>query len=105
MSNIKLAYITCKNNTEATQIATKLINNNLIACANIISNVQAIFKWKNKLTKNKETILLAKTKQSKTKDITSIVSKIHSYENPCVVFFDIKEGSKQFLTWVNQCLK
>ncbi len=62
MSNIKLAYITCKNNKEANQIASKLINNNLIACANIISNVQSIFKWKNKLTKNKETILIAKTK-------------------------------------------
>ncbi len=35
----------------------------------------------------------------------SMVSEIHSYENPCIVFFDIKEGSKQFLTWVNQCLK
>lgn len=105
MSNIKLAYITCKNNKEANQIASKLINNNLIACANIISNVQSIFKWKNKLTKNKETILIAKTKKSKTKDIMSIVSEIHSYENPCIVFFDIKEGSKQFLTWVNQCLK
>lgn len=105
MSNIKLAYVTCKNNKEANQIASKLINNNLIACANIISNVQSIFKWKNKLTKNKETILIAKTKKSKTKDIMSIVSEIHSYENPCIVFFDIKEGSKQFLTWVNQCLK
>lgn len=105
MSNIKLAYITCKNNKEANQIASKLINNNLIACANIISNVQSIFKWKNKLTKNKETILIAKTKKSKTKNIMSIVSEIHSYENPCIVFFDIKEGSKQFLTWVNQCLK
>lgn len=105
MSNIKLAYVTCKNNKEANQIASKLINNNLIACANIISNVQSIFKWKNKLTKNKETILIAKTKKSKTKNIMSIVSEIHSYENPCIVFFDIKEGSKQFLTWVNQCLK
>ena len=87
MSNIKLAYITCKNNKEANQIATKLINNNLIACANIVSNVQSIFKWKSKLIKNKETILLAKTKKSKTKDIVNMVSKIHSYENPCVVFF------------------
>ena len=105
MSNIKLAYITCKNNKEANQIATKLINNNLIACANIVSNIQSIFKWKSKLIKNKETILLAKTKKSKTKDIVNMVSKIHSYENPCVVFFDVEEGSKQFLTWVNQCLK
>ena len=63
MSNIKLAYITCKNNKEANQIATKLINNNLIACANIVSNVQSIFKRKSKLIKNKETILLAKTKK------------------------------------------
>ncbi len=91
MSNIKLAYITCKNNKEANQIATKLINNNLIACANIVSNAQSIFKWKSKLIKNKETILLAKTKKSKTKDIVNMVSKIHSYENPCVVFLILKK--------------
>ena len=76
MSNIKLAYITCKNNKEANQIATKLINNNLIACANIVSNVQSIFKWKSKLIKNKETILLAKTKKSKTKNI-AVFSKFN----------------------------
>ena len=63
MSNHVILYITCKNNKEAILISDKLISSKLIACANIIKNVTSIFRWKKKLNKSKEVILLAKTSQ------------------------------------------
>ena len=105
MSNIKLVYITCKNAREANHIAKKLLRNKLVACSNIISNVTSIFKWSNKFTKSKESILIAKTINSKRKKIINMVLKIHSYSNPCIVFFNVDKSSKLFTNWIQNCLK
>jgi periplasmic divalent cation tolerance protein len=105
MSNIKLGYITCKNTKEAKTIAATLLNEKLIACGNIIPKIDSIFKWKDKIVKSSESILLVKTSKSKMKKIISLICKINSYENPCVVFLDLQNGNKNFMNWINQCLK
>ena len=43
MKNIKFFYITTPNKKEAEQIAKKLLDKKLIACANVISNVRLLF--------------------------------------------------------------
>lgn len=100
MSNHVILYITCKNNKEAILISNKLISSKLIACANIIKNVTSIFRWKKKLNKNKEVILLAKTAQKNVKRIEKTVKKLHSYDTPCILFLEIKYGNKEFLKWI-----
>ena len=42
---------------------------------------------------------------SKVKKIISIVGKIHSYENPCIIFSDVKVGNINFMNWVQNSLK
>ena len=32
--------------------------------------------------------------------IIKSVKKLHSYEVPCVIFFDIKGGNSEFLKWI-----
>ena len=105
MSNIKLGYITCKNTKEAKTIAATLLNKKLIACGNIVPKIKSIFKWKNKVVENSESILLVKTNNIKIKKIISLVSKIHSYDNPCIIFIDLKDGNKNFISWVKKSLK
>ena len=36
------------------------------------------------------------------KKIIYEVKKLHSYSVPCVIFFDIKNGNKDFLKWIKQ---
>ena len=78
MSNIKLGYITCKSTKEANTIANILLDKKLIACGNIIPKIHSIFKWKNKIVKTTENILLVKTKVNKVKKIISVVCKMIS---------------------------
>ena len=105
MSNIKLGYITCKSTKEANTIANILLDKKLIACGNIIPKIHSIFKWKNKIVKTTENILLVKTNVNKVKQIIRVVCKIHSYEKPCIIFLDLQKGNKTFMNWVNSCLK
>ena len=93
--------MTCKNKIEANKIALDLVKKDLVACANIIPGVKSYFKWnKKKINIIKESILIGKTVKKNMNKIISHVKKISSYECPCIVFVDIKNGNKDFLSWI-----
>ena len=102
MKNIKFFYITAPNAKEAKQISKKLLDKKLIACANVISNVSSYFRWKNKVQNSKEIIICGKTTSRNEIKIINEVKKMHSFSAPCVIFFDIKNGNKDFLKWIKQ---
>ena len=102
MKNIKFFYITAPNKKEAEQIAKKLLDKKLIACANVISNVRSYFVWKNKVQNSKEIIICGKTTSKNQKKIIQAVKSLHSHSVPCVIFLDITNGNEDFLKWVKQ---
>ena len=102
MKNIKFFYITASNNKEAKRIAKILLDKKLIACANVITGVSSYFVWKNKVENSKEIIICGKTTSKNQEKIIFEVKKLHSYSVPCVIFFDIKNGNKDFLKWIKQ---
>ena len=102
MKNIKFFYITAPNKKEAGRIAKKLLDKRLIACANVINKVNSYFVWKNKIQNSKEIIICGKTTLRNQKKIIKVVKSIHSYSVPCIIFFDIKNGNKDFLKWIEQ---
>ena len=106
MSNYKLFYMTCKNKIEANKIALDLVKKDLVACANIIPGVKSYFKWnKKKINIIKESILIGKTVKKNMNKIIFHVKKISSYECPCIVFVDINNGNKDFLSWIKSSTK
>ena len=106
MSDYKLFYMTCKNKIEANKIALDLVKKDLVACANIIPGVKSYFKWnKKKINIIKESILIGKTIKKNMNKIIAHSKKISSYECPCIVFVDIKNGNKDFLSWIKSSTK
>lgn len=106
MSDYKLFYMTCKNKVEANKIAYALVKKDLVACANIIPNIKSYFKWNNKKVNIiKESVLIAKTVKKNINKIILYVKKVSSYDCPCVVFVDIKNGNKDFLSWIKSSTK
>ena len=100
MKNIKFFYIIASNKMEAKSIAKKLLLKKLIACANIVSNVNSYFLWKNKVKSTKEIIIFGKPTLKNQKKIIQTVKKVHSYSVPCIIFFNIRSGNKNFLQWI-----
>ena len=100
MKGIKFFYIACPKKKEAFKIAAFLVKKKLVACANIINNVDSIFAWKGKITKASEILIVGKTMNKNIQKIIKSVKKLHSYEVPCVIFFDIKNGNTDFLKWI-----
>ena len=64
-----VVLITTKTTLEAKNISKKLLEAKLIACSNIIKNVDSIFWWNKRINQSKETLLVLKTKKRLFKKI------------------------------------
>ena len=100
--NFCFAYITTKNKKEATEIGEALVKEKLAACVNIVSPVDSIYRWKGKIEKAREALLIVKTKKSLAGKIIKKVKLMHSYECPEIIFSPIVGGSKDYLEWVKE---
>ena len=96
-----LLYVTAGSITEADKIATKLVEEKLVACANILGASTAIYHWEGKLTKEKEVILILKTTAKLVQKSVKRIVGLHSYECPAVIVLEIEDGNKEFLSWIS----
>ncbi|RJO60060.1 divalent-cation tolerance protein CutA [candidate division WS5 bacterium] len=93
-----LVYITYPSKKEAEKAAGHLLKKKLVACANIFP-IQSLYHWKGSLASEEEFVLLGKTKEQNYKNIKEEVSKIHSYEVPCIIKIPI-EVNKEYGKWM-----
>jgi periplasmic divalent cation tolerance protein len=100
LNMIQLLYITVKNREEARSIAAGLLARRLIACANIIGDIESLYHWQGELCDSQEVLLLAKTTEDKIPAVLDAVKTMHSYELPCIVAFPATNGLPAFLQWV-----
>ncbi len=99
-----IVYITAGDMEEAKKIGRKLVEERLAACVNIFP-ITSIFRWKDNIDESHEFGIIVKTKSEKVKDIEKRVKEIHSYEVPCVVSFNIDEGSQDYLKWIEDSVE
>ena len=104
-SRYMLILVTAKNKKEAQKIASELLSEKLIACANMIEGVQSMFWWEGKIDSAKETLLVLKTKQSSFKKVEAKVRLLHSYKVPEIIALPILAGSADYLKWIEDSLK
>ena len=97
---VQLIYITCPNTNLAQSIARKLVDTGLIACANIIPEMQSIYKWQDQVCEDNEVILILKARKDNFVKIKETVLELHEYDCPCVVALDIGDGHLSYLNWV-----
>jgi periplasmic divalent cation tolerance protein len=99
--NYSLGYITAPTKKEAESIVMELLERQLIACANVLPSVDSFYVWNDAIQKEKELVIILKTREANEDKIIKLVSKMHSYECPCIVFVPLSHGNRDFLEWIS----
>ena len=104
MDNI-LILCTINDIQKAKEISQKLLEEKLIACSNIIPNINSLYRWEGKICEDNEFLLILKSRKDLFEEINSIITNIHPYEIPEIISVDIKDGNDAYIEWLNRELK
>lgn len=100
-----VVFVTAKDLSEAKRISQKLLEEKLIACANIVEGVKSFFWWQGKIDNAEEVLLILKTQENLFKKIVKTVKSVHSYEVPEVIALPIVDGNPDYLRWIDESLR
>jgi len=100
-----VVLVTTKDAVEASQLAKKLVEQKLVACASIIDKVKSVFWWKDKVEESREALLILKTNKKMFKILEEAIKLLHSYEVPEIIALPIILGNDQYLKWVNDSVR
>lgn len=95
-----LLYVTCASEDEAIKIGETLVEERLVACANVLGRMTSIYRWEGKTQRDTEVALILKTRSELVGNATARVKALHSYTVPCVAAVSISGGNADFLNWV-----
>jgi periplasmic divalent cation tolerance protein len=100
-----IVLTTTSSREEAEKIAKTLLEEKLIACANIIGPAYSLFWWQGKIDTAQEHLILMKTRRDLFGKVSERVKTLHSYQVPEVIATRITEGSKDYLKWLDESLR
>jgi periplasmic divalent cation tolerance protein len=99
---ILLALSTFPDAEIARRISSQLVNERFAACANILSSVESIYRWNEKIESGNETLVFFKVSEEGQSAFQEKLRALHPYEVPEIIFLPVASGLPEYLQWVAQ---
>jgi periplasmic divalent cation tolerance protein len=96
----RIVLVTCASIAEARKIGRNVVEKKLAACANIVTRIESIYRWKGKVERAREVLVLLKTTANRLAELEREVKRVHSYEVPEFIVLRIAAGSKEYHAWL-----
>jgi periplasmic divalent cation tolerance protein len=100
-----VVFITTANREEAARLADMLVGARLAGCVQILPEIESVYRWKGKIEREAEVLLLAKSTRDKFEELERQVRAIHSYEIPEIMAVASVAVSVPYLNWLDESLK
>jgi periplasmic divalent cation tolerance protein len=98
---VLLAMSTFPDAETARRISNQLVTEKLAACANILPAVESIYRWKQKIEKGNEILVLFKLSEDRQSAFQEKLRSLHPYQVPEIIFVPINAGLPEYLHWVH----
>ncbi len=85
---------------QAYLIAREIVARRQAACVNIVPGIRSIYRWKGKICKDGELLLIIKSLEGEFEGIAGTIRELHSYELPEILSFGVSQGEQRFLEWI-----
>ncbi len=90
---------------EAARTAAKLmLDEKLIACANILPAIESVFEWKGKVDTATEVAVLFKTSAKNLDALVTRLGECHPYDTPAVVGWRCDTVAAPTAAWLKEIL-
>ncbi|HNX90799.1 MAG TPA: divalent-cation tolerance protein CutA [Candidatus Omnitrophota bacterium] len=100
MDKLCTIYVTVPSKKDGVKIGRMLIRKKLAACVNIFDGMTSIYKWKDKICEDKESVMFIKTRHALFNKVRDAVRSVHPYECPCIVELPLVNADDPYKQWV-----
>lgn len=94
-----LLYVPAADAEAAGRIARALLEERLIACANLVP-VRSLYRWEGEVREEPEVLLLMKTRRELYAAAAARLRQLHDYALPCLAAYPAEAVNEDYLAWV-----
>src|SRR5262245_1451177 len=84
----------------ARKLARRLVERKLAACVSCREGWTSIYRWKGKVERARETLLVIKTAERRFAKLAQEIETLHPYDVPEIVALPVKRGARKYLSWL-----
>jgi periplasmic divalent cation tolerance protein len=95
-----IIFCTTATEQEAAVLGRTLVEEGVAACANIVPQIRSIYRWKEEIWDERETLLIIKSREDLFEKIRSRIRELHSYEVPEITAVHVDKGDAAYVQWI-----
>jgi periplasmic divalent cation tolerance protein len=99
--NIYIGWTTVSKEQDAHDLCNQLVEERLIACAQVSQPIQSIYQWNGEVKTEKEIIITLKFSGEKVEEVTKAIVDKHPYDLPQWIYFEA-ESTAGYADWVDE---
>lgn len=96
-----VVWVTVPNAGVARGLARAALEARLVACANVVPQVESHYWWQGRIESSGELLVMFKTRRDRLPDLERLVLSRHPYDTPEFVVLPIEAGSERYLGWID----
>lgn len=100
-----VVFITTANKDEAKRLAAALVDARLASCAQILPDIESVYRWNGEVRHEAETLMLVKTASAKFGELERQIRLLHSYKVPEILAVPVTAISQPYLSWLIEMLE
>ena len=104
MTEALIVFTTFANVADAARVARVLVEERLIACANLLPGARSIYRWQDGVRDEPEVVVLMKTRKQDWTALLSRLHDLHPYDTPECVAVRIAAGAPKYMEWLEAAL-
>ncbi len=97
---VLVVLTTAPDTAVARAIASRVVDERLAACANIVPGVTSIYRWKGEVHEDDEVLVVFKTIPAGFIALRDRIVALHPYDVPEVLALPAPDGSTDYVRWV-----
>ncbi|HEX8907058.1 MAG TPA: divalent-cation tolerance protein CutA [Longimicrobiaceae bacterium] len=97
---VQVVLMTAPDADAARRISRALVDERLIACANLLPGVTSVYRWEGKVEEAGEVLVVMKTRAALLPRLLARAAELHPYEVPELLALEVTEGLPAYCRWV-----
>ncbi len=104
MTEMLVVLSTFANETDAARVARTLVDERLIACANLLPGARSIYRFNDQVADEREVVVIMKTRKQDWTAFLSRLHDLHPYDVPECIALRVAAGAPKYMEWLETVL-